>query len=195
MSVKLGMTQNKIIGLIGGSGCGKSLLCTAARELGYTVIDGDGISHEVLQKDAYDEIVSAFGEGVLLPDKTVSRAAVGKIVFGNPEALDTLNKIMHKHILRRMRMMMTDRCIIDAAVLHKTELTRECTCIIAVVADDDVRIGRITERDGITRTAAKQRIAAQPTNEQYEKIADIVIENNGSEQEFLNKARECLQSL
>ncbi len=195
MSVKLGMMQNKIIGLIGGSGCGKSLLCTAARELGYTVIDGDGISHEVLQKDAYDEIVSAFGEGVLLPDKTVSRAAVGKIVFGNPEALDTLNKIMHKHILRRMRMMMTDRCIIDAAVLHKTELTRECTCIIAVVADDDVRIGRITERDGITRTAAKQRIAAQPTNEQYEKIADIVIENNGSEQEFLNKARECLQSL
>ena len=195
MSVKLGMTQNKIIGLIGGSGCGKSLLCTAARELGYTVIDGDGISHEVLQKDAYDEIVSAFGEGVLLPDKTVSRATVGKIVFGNPEALDTLNKIMHKHILRRMRMMMTDRCIIDAAVLHKTELTRECTCIIAVVADDDVRIGRITERDGITRTAAKQRIAAQPTNEQYEKIADIVIENNGSEQEFLNKARECLQSL
>ena len=189
------MMQNKIIGLIGGSGCGKSLLCTAARELGYTVIDGDGISHEVLQKDAYDEIVSAFGEGVLLPDKTVSRAAVGKIVFGNPEALDTLNKIMHKHILRRMRMMMTDRCIIDAAVLHKTELTRECTCIIAVVADDDVRIGRITERDGITRTAAKQRIAAQPTNEQYEKIADIVIENNGSEQEFLNKARECLQSL
>lgn len=195
MSVKLGMTQNKIIGLIGGSGCGKSLLCTAARELGYTVIDGDGISHEVLQKDAYDEIVSAFGEGVLLPDKTVSRAAVGKIVFGNPEALDTLNKIMHKHILRRMRMMMTDRCIIDAAVLHKTELIRECTCVIAVVADDDVRIGRITERDGITRTAAKQRIAAQPTNGQYEKIADIVIENNGSEQEFLNKARECLQSL
>ena len=195
MSVKLGMTQNKIIGLIGGSGCGKSLLCTAASELGYTVIDGDGISHEVLQKDAYDEIVSAFGEGVLLPDKTVSRAAVGKIVFGNPEALDTLNKIMHKHILRRMRMMMTDRCIIDAAVLHKTELIRECTCVIAVVADDDVRIGRITERDGITRTAAKQRISAQPTNGQYEKIADIVIENNGSEQEFLNKARECLQSL
>ena len=86
MSVKLGMTQNKIIGLIGApAASGKSLLCTAARELGYTVIDGDGISHEVLQKDAYDEeIVSAFGEGVLLPDKTVSRAAVGKIVFGNP---------------------------------------------------------------------------------------------------------------
>ena len=146
------------------------------------------------KKDAYDEIVAPSARAFCFRIRPYPVPLWGKIVFGNPEALDTLNKIMHKHILRRMRMMMTDRCIIDAAVLHKTELIRECTCIIAVVADDDVRIGRITERDGITRTAAKQRIAAQPTNGQYEKIADIVIENNGSEQEFLNKARSVCKA-
>lgn len=196
MSVNHGMKQNKtVIGLIGGSGCGKSLFCTAASELGYTIIDGDRISHEVLQCDAYDELVEAFGGKILLPDKTISRKVVSEIVFSNPQALELLNKIMHKHILRRMRSMMTDKCIIDAAVLHKTELIEECTCVIAVTADNEIRIKRIKDRDGIDDFHAQERINSQPSNEEYAKIADIVIKNNGSPEEFLLKARECLQSL
>lgn len=190
------MKQNKtIIGLIGGSGCGKSLFCTAASELGYTIIDGDKISHEVLQSDAYDELVKAFGSKILLPDNSISRKAVGEIVFSDSQALELLNKIMHKHVLRRMRSMTTDKCIIDAAVLHKTELIEECTCVIAVTADNEIRIKRIKDRDGIDGFHAEERINSQPSNEEYARIADIVITNNGDPKEFLMKARECLQGL
>ena len=58
MQVKLGMMQSKIIGLIGGSGTGKTTFCNVAKELGYTIIDGDKIGHKVLQNQAYNEILN-----------------------------------------------------------------------------------------------------------------------------------------
>jgi len=189
------MTQNKVvIGLIGGSGVGKGVFSAAAADLGFTIIDGDRIGHEVLQKEAYDELVNEFGSGIV-ENGSISRKKLGAIVFDNAEALQKLNSIVHRHILIKMRALMTDRCVIDAAVLHKTELINECTHVIAVVADKKTRLERIIKRDALTKEAALNRINSQNSNEEYAKLADIVLENNGTDVEFVNKVKECLQRL
>lgn len=189
------MMQNKVvIGLIGGSGAGKGTFSAVAKELGFTIIDGDKIGHEVLQNEAFDELVNEFGTQILEADN-ISRKKLGAIVFSDSNALLKLNNIVHKHIVAKMRKLMTDKCVIDAAVLHKTELIDDCTHVIAVVADKQSRVKRISSRDCITEAVATNRINSQITDEEYAKLSDIVIENNGTETEFINKVKECLQGL
>lgn len=195
MLVKLGMMQNKIIGLIGGSGAGKGMFCSVAKQMGYTIIDGDEISHYVLQNDAKEELVSAFGTSILDDSNTISRKVLGEIVFKNKEKLDTLNSIVHKFVEREIKERITDKCVIDAAVLHLTPVFKKCTTVVAVIADCEIKIKRIMARDGLSRENAINRIASQPTNEQYMDLADYVIENNGDEQDFIKKAKECLQNI
>lgn len=195
MLVKRGMTQNKIIGLIGGSGAGKGMFCSVAKQMGYTIIDGDEISHYVLQNDAKEELVNAFGTSILNNNNTISRKVLGEIVFKDKEKLDTLNKVMHKFVESEIENRITEKCVIDAAVLHLTPVFGKCTNVIAVVADSEIKIKRIMQRDGITKENAINRIASQPTNEQYIQLADFVIENNGDEQDFLKRAKECLQNI
>lgn len=189
------MMQNKIIGLIGGSGTGKSLFSSVAKDMGYTVIDGDEISHTVLQTVAKEELVKTFGEEILNADGTVSRKTVGKIVFADSDKLKTLNKIMHKYIEAEIEKRITDKCIIDAAVLHQTPTFKKCTKVMAIVADKEVRLKRIMARDNLDEKTALDRINSQLSNDEYKNLADIVIENNGTEEQFTNKARECLESL
>lgn len=195
MLVKLGMMRNRIIGIIGGSGTGKSLFCTVAEDMGYTVIDGDRISHEVLQTLAKDELVKAFGEVISDNNGTISRKVLGGIVFADAEKLKTLNSIMHKYIETEIENRITDKCVIDAAVLHQTPVFNKCTKIVAVVADKEIRLKRIMTRDNLDKKTALDRINSQLSNEQYKNLAHIVIENNGTEEEFKNKARECLETL
>ncbi|MBQ3114694.1 MAG: dephospho-CoA kinase [Clostridia bacterium] len=189
------MMRNRIIGIIGGSGTGKSLFCTVAEDMGYTVIDGDRISHEVLQTLAKDELVKAFGEVISDNNGTISRKVLGGIVFADAEKLKTLNSIMHKYIETEIENRITDKCVIDAAVLHQTPVFNKCTKIVAVVADKEIRLKRIMTRDNLDKKTALDRINSQLSNEQYKNLAHIVIENNGTEEEFKNKARECLETL
>ena len=195
MLVKLGMMRNRIIGIIGGSGTGKSLFCTVAEDMGYTVIDGDRISLEVLQTLAKDELVKAFGEVISDNNGTISRKVLGGIVFADAEKLKTLNSIMHKYIETEIENRITDKCVIDAAVLHQTPVFNKCTKIVAVVADKEIRLKRIMTRDNLDKKTALDRINSQLSNEQYKNLAHIVIENNGTEEEFKNKASECLETL
>ncbi len=188
------MMQNKIIGLIGGSGVGKTTFCAVAGDLGYTIIDGDKIGHEVLQNEAFDEIIAEFGEGILEGD-SISRAKLGAIVFADGQRLEALNKIVHRHIQDKICAMLTEKCVIDAAVLHKTGLIKKCTHVISVVASKEKQIERITARDGISVEKAEARINAQPTPEEYKKLSDIVLYNDGSNEDFIKDVRECLVSL
>ena len=90
----------KIIGLTGGIGSGKSTVAQFLKELGAVVIDADKVGHEVLRSDAgvKQEVVAAFGKGVLTPDGSISRTKLGRTVFTNPESLPKLNMIMHPRI-------------------------------------------------------------------------------------------------
>src|SRR3990170_1080001 len=93
-----------LIGLTGGIASGKSLVAEELKRLGAHLVDADEIAREVVKTGlpAYNEIVKEFGEGILNPDKTINRKALGKVVFSNPEIRKRLEQITHPRIRKKI---------------------------------------------------------------------------------------------
>jgi dephospho-CoA kinase len=186
-----------IIGVTGGSGCGKTLLCEAAKAMGYKIIDADLIGHEILTKGspAYTELLDWLGPEILQPSGEIDRRKLGAIVFSDPVKLSRLNHITHPKITAEIENRLTSNTVIDAAMLHKTPLFKKCDLVLAVTAPMEDRILRIIKRDHISKEAAEKRIAQQPTNQDYAAMADRVLINDGDEQQFLNQAAAVLKEV
>ena len=95
----------KVIGLTGGIGTGKSTVSKLLSELGATILDADKIGHEALEADcpACNEVIAAFGRGILTPEGKISRKKLGQLVFGSPELLARLNCIVHPWIFKTLK--------------------------------------------------------------------------------------------
>ncbi len=180
------MTQNRVIGLTGGSGSGKSLAAEIFASLGACVIDADKISHEITDSDmeVLRKIREEFSEEVFENGK-LSRKALGRIVFNDKNALGKLNSILHPAIAEKIADLV-ESCensliIIDAPLLFSVkEIVDLCTETVAVCAPEDVRINRIMARDGIEFKEALSRVRSQMSQEKLMEMADKVIANNGS---------------
>ncbi|MBQ4347139.1 MAG: dephospho-CoA kinase [Firmicutes bacterium] len=191
----------KIIGLTGGTGSGKSIVAAALGELGAYIIDADQVAREVMEpgQEAYNEIVAHFGTGILNPDKTILRHALGDIVFNDRDELMFLNSCTHKYISLEIM----DRAenakaspelysciVIDAPQLIEAKMTEKCDEIWVVSCPDEIRINRITERDGITREQAESRIRSQFSQKIYESFADVIIYNDTTHEEVYRQVKE-----
>ncbi len=177
------MQNKKIIGITGGSGAGKSHISEKLRELGFFVVDADAVAHESINgKACMEELAREFGSGVV-KDGRIDRKKLGKAVFGSPEKLKRLNCITHKYILSdiedKIRAQKDKTVFVDGAVLIESGM--ECDITIGVVADKNIRVNRIMQRDGITEEEAKRRISAQQKDSFYYENCDFVITNNGGE--------------
>jgi len=191
----------RIIGLIGGSGAGKSVVCDAAKTLGFAVIDADKIGHSIILKGnpAYDEIVSFFGMDILLDNGEINRKRLGEIVFSDEDKLCKLNEITHskisKAIENEIALCNNSAVIIDGAVLYKASIFKKCDLIIAVTMPLQNRIKNISKRDCITYNEAISRINSQITDEQYSNMADIVIQNDDGLDMMYKKAINVLKEV
>ncbi len=174
-----------VIGITGGSGCGKSLVSSFFAEQGTLVIDADKIAREVVEpgQPALAELTEAFGSGILLSDGTLNRKRLGDIVFSNSGKLHILNCITHKYIKKeienRVECAGQALTVIDAPLLFETGLDRLCDVTIAVLSAWETRVRRIMERDALTKEQAEKRIAAQPEDAFYSARADYVLSNLG----------------
>lgn len=193
--------MNVILGVTGGSGCGKSAFCRELSRLGAYVIDADVVARQIVEKGmpALMEIKEEFGEEYLLPDGTLNRKKLGEFVFFNPLKLEKLNEITHKYITEEINKKLKEKeyglRIIDAALLFESGLDKICDHTASVLASRDVRAARIMERDDISQIAAYSRIDAQQNDEFYKKRADDVIENDGAEAELIAKAQKYWSKL
>lgn len=174
-----------IIGLTGASGSGKTTIAGLMAYRNIYVLDADITAREIVKpgKPALLEIIEAFGEDIIHDDGTLKRKKLGNIVFNDRKKLEILNDITHKYIVqevkRELAEMGEDISVIDAAVLAQSGLIDICDYVIAVVADDDLQIQRIMERDELTEQEAKARISSQQTREQFIADADFVIDTSG----------------
>jgi dephospho-CoA kinase len=182
--------QIPVIGLTGGIGAGKSTVTQMLAELGAAVIDADIVGHQIylLDMPAWREIVKTFGPGVLNADRTINRQALGRVVFADPEALRTLNRIVHPKMLERMRELVAElrargglkAIVVEAAVLIEANWTSLVDYVWVVVASGAAVTERLAKQRNLAPDQVRARLAAQLSNEDRLRHAHVVITNNGS---------------
>ena len=187
----------KIIGLTGQSGSGKGTLAALFFEAGIPVVDADAVYHELLipPSPCLDELRAEFTDDILNPDGTLNRPALAALVFDHSDAakarLRRLNEITHRYVTERTIALLDGyavqgykAAVIDAPLLIEAGLHQRCDRVIAVLADRDVRINRLMARDGLDREHVLARLDAQPDVSFYIAHADILVYNNGTEQDL-----------
>ena len=187
-----------IIGITGGTGCGKPTLLKTIAEKGGLILDCDAIYHELLAIDIslLNAIETRFPGTV--ENGTLQRQKLGAIVFSDEKALEDLNKITHgaikAEVLRRLAHK-PKLAAIDAIGLFEGGLAELCDTTVAVTAPEEVRIQRLMLRDNISEDYARSRIAAQHPESWFREHCDCTLENNGTEKQFSEKCLAFFNNL
>ena len=173
------------LGLTGPTGAGKSTVARLLEQNGIPLVDADAIARTVTEKGSpvLSALADTFGKDILFPDGSLDRRALAAVAFSSKENTERLNAVSHPAILVRIRRALADATgdavVLDAPLLFETGLDALCDHTVAIVADEAVRLARITARDGISEEAAKKRMAVQPDTAFYAAHADILLYNNG----------------
>ena len=188
-----------IIGLTGGIASGKSTAAKYLGEKGASVIDADKLGHRAYEPDtdAFDKVVSSFGQEVVGADGQIDRKVLGSKVFGNPEALDRLTGIIWPEIGRLVltqfevaRGEQPDAPIVlEAAVMLEAGWEPMVDEVWVVIVDPNTAVERAISRDGVEEEAIRKRIASQLTNEERRAKADIIIDSSSDEAALLTQLK------
>ena len=187
-----------IIGITGGTGCGKTTLLDLIRDRGGLVLDCDAVYHELLRSDkAMLAAIEVRFPGVV-EDGQLNRKKLGAIVFADKQALQDLNTITHGAVKREVVRRLTDAhklAAIDAIGLFEGGLAELCHVTVAVTAPLDARVRRLTVRDGISEDYARARIGAQREENWFRDKCGYILENDGGLEAFRSKCLAFLAEL
>jgi len=187
-----------ILGITGGTGCGKTTLLKLIEEQGGLILDCDAIYHRLLVSDAQllETIENAFPGTV--EKGALDRKKLGTVVFAEPQALQKLNGITHgavkEEVLRRLKTE-PKLAAIDAIGLIESGLNDLCDVTVAVTAPEENRVQRLMDRDGISQEYAMSRIRAQHSDNWFRQQCDHVLDNGGTPQQFHEKCIAFLTEL
>lgn len=187
-----------ILGITGGTGCGKTTLLQLIADQGGMVLDCDAIYHQLLSTDAQllSQIEARFPGTV--ENGILQRKKLGNLVFSDPSALEDLNKITHSAVVSQVRRSLKSKpslAAIDAVALFESGLDQLCDVTVAVTAPTEDRVQRLMARDGISQDYARRRIAAQPEESWFREKCGYVLTNDGSPAQFRDKCLAFLRQL
>jgi len=175
------------VGLTGGIGAGKSEVAARLVELGAILVDSDRLAREVVapSTEGLAEVVAELGPGVLGPDGALDRPAVGRLVFAEPAARAKLEKIIHPRVRARAAQLVAEAppgsvVVNDVPLLVETGIASTFDVVVVVEASPATRVARLVNGRGMSPTEARDRIAAQASDEQRRAVADVVLTNDGS---------------
>ncbi len=185
-----------VIGLTGQTGAGKTTVAAMLADEGYAIIDTDVIARKAVENpEVISMLCAEFGDDII-KNGVLDRRELARRAFATKEGGAALNAITHPEITRLSVDLIhtaeqngAKAAVIDAALLFDSCLTAFCDKTVSVVADEKIRLQRITARDSISENDAKLRMSAQPPVEYYIEKADIIINNNGDDnlKEQINK--------
>ena len=190
--------MNIVIGLTGPTGSGKSSLSKTAEKFGFKVIDCDKTAREATKKgtEGLKTLVLAFGEDILLPDGNLNRKALAALAFKDKESTDRLNKTILPFIADIViKQSHNQDTLLDAPTLFESGINKICNKTVAVLADRDIRLKRIIERDNLTLKEAETRINAGKDEKFFKENADYVLYNNGDKNAFLERFSDILKEI
>ena len=187
-----------ILGITGGTGCGKTTLLKTIADRGGVILDCDAVYHGLLKTDP--ALLSAIGSAFpgVVQGSTLDRKALGALVFGDPQALEVLNRITHAAVKAEVVKQLSGNpplAAIDAIALFEGGLSELCQVTVAVTAPLEQRVRRLMARDAISEDYARSRIAAQRPEEWFRQHCDYVLNNSGTECEFKTKCLAFLSEL
>ena len=187
-----------ILGITGGTGCGKTTLLSCIREAGGVVMDCDAIYHGLLRTDtAMLSAIEARFPGTV-EDGGRNLKKLGALVYRDPKALADLNAITHACVRREVEKILAKKpklAAIDAIALFESGLDSLCDVTVAVTAPLEDRIRRLMARDSIPESYARSRIAAQHEEAWFREKCTYTLENNGTQSQFREKCLAFLRNL
>lgn len=177
-----------ILGLTGNIASGKSSVAREFARLGAVIVDADQLAREVVGRgsETLATLVATFGEQILRGDGTLDRVRLGELVFADDEARARLNAIVHPAIaeLAIARLNALKKCkdipliVYEAPLLFEAQAEKRVDRVLVVKIAAEKQLQRLMARDGLSESAARQRMAAQMAQEEKLKQADYVIDNS-----------------
>lgn len=194
----------KLVGLTGGIASGKSTVAEILKRQGAAIINADVLAREVVEPDrqAWTEIVNTFGIAVLQPDRTLDRQKLRAIIFDDPDARKKLESIIHPQVRALAEQRIREHAaagyaviVYEVPLLFEGNLQEWLRPVILVACDVDTQRNRLQSRDNLSAAQAQKHIDAQMSLEAKRRLADYVIENNGSLEDLKRQVQAVLEKI
>ena len=195
--------MSKIIGLTGGIASGKSTVTAYLRQKGYQVVDADQLVHTLQAKGGllHQALILAFGTGILGPDQELDRPKFAQLIFNDPAArkksADLQDRIIRQELIKERDRLaqQEDLFFMDLPLLFELDYGDWFNEVWLVVLNEDQQIGRLMARNSYSFDQAQKRIAAQLPLAKKIRLADQLIDNNGSLEETYAQLDQQLEQL
>lgn len=192
-----------VLGLTGNIGCGKSSVSNIFMQNGIDVIDADIEARKIFDdKELLNKVFLTFGDSIKNEDGSLSRKALGNIVFNDDEKLIELNNLTHPKIKQNILSQVSKYkeqgkkiVVIDAALLIEDDYLPYIDKLVLVTCREDIQIERIKNRDNCTEEEAISRINSQMSQSEKSKFADYTIDNSNSFEELEKRVLEFIEIL
>ena len=203
------------VGLTGGLASGKTTVAEMFASRGAYVLYADKVGHELIEpgQPIYAEIIKSFGESIVNSDKSINRAALARLAFGS-DRIEELNRIVHPQVAARLELWIEEMSefdpravlIFEAALILEAGLGKYFDKLVVVTSEPQQKLERFLKRapnvnvnDESDRakilSEAKQRMAAQLSDQEKIAAADYVIDNSGETSETERQVSKVYKEL
>lgn len=177
-----------VIGLTGGIGSGKSTVARLFEIIGCPVFYSDDVAKEIyFDKDVRSKVIALLGNEAYISETEINKKHISSKIFSDTALLHQLNAIIHPAVIKQFEIFKNKHAgklvVKETALLFEAKLEAQVNKIVLVAADDELRIARVMQRDGLTKEEVIKKIKAQLPQEEKIPKSDFVINNN--EKEFL----------
>jgi len=189
-----------VVGITGSYGSGKSTVSRIFKGYGAVVLDADEIAHRTIRKNStsYKKVLKTFGREILRRNNEIDRRRLGKIVFKNQAFLRKLNRIVHPqviHIIKSsIKRIKGGVIILDAPLLLEAGLKNEVDILIVVNISKDKQMSRLAKKTHLGKPEILNRIKSQIPLKVKTRLADFIIDNNGTFLSLKKQTRKLMIS-
>lgn len=187
-----------------GIGSGKSTVARSLQEHGFPIVDADLIAREIVEpgQPALAELAKEFGEDILNADGSLDRGLLASRAFTTKDTTQRLNDITHPRINQRTQELFdearengAEAVIYDMPLLIDKGLHKDMDATIVVHAAEHVRLERLTTKRGLDVDDVRRRINAQIDDETRKQYADILLDNNGTEEDLTQQIAQAVDKI